>query len=318
VREDFNIENARYHKVILMCDADVDGAHIRTLILTLLFREMQELIEAGYVYIAKPPLYKLKQGKRERYIENESDLEEILVYDKLERFEITDAAGKPLKLTEARWRKLVRQVRQYEGLSSSLRAVHGTDALRMLGEAGILEQGAQNTADVVKLLAARNGAGSHHAEIVDSVAADLVVRVTEKTTGFARTHHLNAALFESKDYKQLLAAHQALSEFAGQPPFEVRFGEQHGRADSFDELRAAVLTISQKGEDVSRFKGLGEMNADQLASTTMDPQSRTLAQVTIEDAVEADRVFSMLMGDQVEPRRVFIEDNARLVANLDV
>jgi DNA gyrase subunit B len=318
VREDFNIENARYHKVILMCDADVDGAHIRTLILTLLFREMQELIEAGYVYIAKPPLYKLKQGKRERYIENEADLEEILVYDKLERFEITDAAGKPLKLTEARWRKLVRQVRQYEGLSSSLRAVHGTDALRMLGEAGILERGAQNTADVVKLLAARNGAGSHHAEIVESAAADLVVRVTEKTTGFARTHHLNAALFESKDYKQLLAAHQALSEFAGQPPFEVRFGEQHGRADSFDELRAAVLTISQKGEDVSRFKGLGEMNADQLASTTMDPQSRTLAQVTIEDAVEADRVFSMLMGDQVEPRRVFIEDNARLVANLDV
>ncbi len=318
VRDDFNIENARYHKVILMCDADVDGAHIRTLILTLLFREMQELIEAGYVYIAKPPLYKLKQGKRERYLENESDLEEILVYDKLERFEITDVAGKPLKLTEARWQKLVRYIRQYEALSSSLRAVHGTDALRLLGEAGILENGAQNTADVVTLLAARNGAGSHHAEIIESDAADLVVRVTEKTTGFARTHHLNAALFESKDYKQLLAAHQALSEFAGQPPFDVRLGEQHSWAGTFDELRAAVLTISQKGEDVSRFKGLGEMNADQLASTTMDPQSRTLAQVTIDDAVQADRVFSMLMGDQVEPRRVFIESNARLVANLDV
>ncbi|HEX2702241.1 MAG TPA: DNA topoisomerase (ATP-hydrolyzing) subunit B [Solirubrobacteraceae bacterium] len=318
VRDDFNIENARYHKVILMCDADVDGAHIRTLILTLLFREMQELIEAGYVYIAKPPLYKLKQGKRERYIENEADLEEILVYDKLESFEIVDAAGKPLKLTEARWQKLVRQVRQYEALSSSLRAVHGSDALRLLGEAGILEKGAENTADVVKLLAARNGAGSHHAEVIESGDADLVVRVTEKTTGFARTHHLGAALFESKDYKQLLAAHHALSEFAGQAPFDVRFGAQHSLADTFDELRAAVLTISQKGEDVSRFKGLGEMNADQLASTTMDPQSRTLAQVTIDDAVKADRVFSMLMGDQVEPRRDFIETNARLVANLDV
>jgi DNA gyrase subunit B len=318
VRDDFNIENARYHKVILMCDADVDGAHIRTLILTLLFREMQELIEAGYVYIAKPPLYKLKQGKRERYIENESDLEEILVYDKLERFEITDGGGKPLKLTEARWQKLVRQIRQYEGLSSSLRAVHGTDALRLLGEAGILEKGAQNTDDVVKLLAARNGAGSHHAEVVPSDEADLVVRVTEKTTGFARTHHLNAALFESKDYRQLLAAHQALSEFAGQPPFDVRLGDQHIWAGTFDDLRTAVLAISQKGEDVSRFKGLGEMNADQLASTTMDPQSRTLSQVTIADAVEADRVFSMLMGDQVEPRRLFIETNARLVANLDV
>jgi DNA gyrase subunit B len=318
VRDDFNIENARYHKVILMCDADVDGAHIRTLILTLLFREMQELIEAGYVYIAKPPLYKLKQGKRERYIENEADLEEILVYDKLESFEIADATGKPLKLTEARWQKLVRQVRQYEGLSSSLRAVHGSDALRLLAEAGILEQGAENTDDVVKLLAARNGAGSHHAEVIASDDADLVVRVTEKTTGFARTHHLGTALFESKDYKQLLAAHRALSEFAGQPPFDIRFAEQRSFAGTFDELRAAVLTISQKGEDVSRFKGLGEMNADQLASTTMDPQSRTLAQVTIDDAVKADRVFSMLMGDQVEPRRDFIETNARLVANLDV
>ncbi len=318
VRDDFNLENARYHKVILMCDADVDGAHIRTLILTLLFREMQELIEAGYVYIAKPPLYKLKQGKRERYIENEADLEEILVYDKLARFEITDAAGKELKLTEARWQKLVRHVRQYEGFSASLRAVHGSDALRLLGEAGILERGAQNTGDVVKLLAARNGKGSHHAEVLESEEADLVVRMTEKTTGFARTHHLNAALFESKDYKQLLAAHQSLSESAGQPPFDVRLGDQHVLAATFDDLRAAVLAISQKGEDVSRFKGLGEMNADQLASTTMDPQSRTLAQVTIDDAVKADRVFSMLMGDQVEPRRNFIESNARLVANLDV
>jgi DNA gyrase subunit B len=318
VRDDFNIENARYHKVILMCDADVDGAHIRTLILTLLFREMQELIEAGYVYIAKPPLYKLKQGKRERYIENEGDLEEILVYDKLESFEIVDVAGRPLKLTEARWQKLVRQVRQYEALSASLRAVHGSDALHLLVEAGILEQGAETTGDVVKLLAARNGAGSHHAEVIKSDDGDLVVRVTEKTTGFARTHHIGSALFESKDYKQLLAAHQALSEFAGQPPFDIRFGEQHSFAGTFDELRAAVLTISQKGEDVSRFKGLGEMNADQLASTTMDPQSRTLAQVTIDDAVKADRVFSMLMGDQVEPRRDFIETNARLVANLDV
>jgi DNA gyrase subunit B len=170
----------------------------------------------------------------------------------------------------------------------------------------------------VKLLAARNGAGSHHAEVLESPDQDLIVRVTEKTTGFARTHRLNAALFESKDYQQLLAAHQALSEFAGQPPFDVRLGDQRGAAETFDELRAAVLTISQKGEDVSRFKGLGEMNADQLATTTMDPQSRTLAQVNIADAVEADRVFSMLMGDQVEPRRDFIESNARLVANLDV
>jgi DNA gyrase subunit B len=319
VRDEFNIENARYHKVILMCDADVDGAHIRTLILTLLFREMQELIEAGYVYIAKPPLYKLKQGKRERYIEKEIELEEILVYDKLEHFEITDRNGGQLKLTEARWLKLVRQARQYEGLSASLRAVYGSDVMRLLAETGILEHGAGSTADVVKLLAKTNGAKSaHNAEVVKTEDDDLVVRVTEHTSGFARTHRVQRGLFESKDYLQLVTAHRALTEFAGQPPFDVRLGERTGTALSFDELRAEVLAISQKGEDVSRFKGLGEMNADQLATTTMDPASRTLAQVNIEDAVEADRVFSMLMGDQVEPRRDFIESNARLVANLDV
>ena len=319
VRDEFNLENARYHKVILMCDADVDGAHIRTLILTLLFREMQELIEAGYVYIAKPPLYKLKQGKRERYIEKEIELEEILVYDKLERFEIFDRNGQQLKLTEARWLKLARQARQYEGLSASLRAVYGSDVMRLLAEAGILEHGAESTDDVVKLLAKTNGAkASHKAEVIKTDDEDLVVRVTEETSGFVRTHHVQRGLFESKDYRQLATAHRALTEFAGQPPFTVRLGERTGTALSFDELRAEVLAISQKGEKVQRFKGLGEMNADQLATTTMDPASRTLAQVSIEDAVEADRVFSMLMGDQVEPRREFIETNARLVANLDV
>jgi DNA gyrase subunit B len=319
VRDEFNIENARYHKIILMCDADVDGAHIRTLILTLLFREMQELIEAGYVYIAKPPLYKLKQGKRERYIEKESDLEEILVYDKLERFEVSDRNGADFKLTEARWQKLVRQVRQYEALAASLRAVYGSDVMRLLAETGILEHGAESNAAVVSLLARANGAQTaHKAEVVSSEDGILVVRVTERTSGFARTHRVPQTLFDSTDYLHLLSAHRRLTELAGQPPFEVRFGERTGTAGTFDDLRAEVLNISQKGEDVSRFKGLGEMNAEQLATTTMDPQSRTLAQVGIEDAVEADRIFSMLMGDQVEPRREFIESNARLVANLDV
>jgi len=319
VREEFNLENARYHKIILMCDADVDGAHIRTLILTLLFREMQELIEAGYVYIAKPPLYKIKQGRRERYIERESELEEILVYDKLENFEITDHDGKPLKLTEARWQKLVRDVRQYESLSTSLRSVHGSDVVRFVSQAAILDAGAQNAADVVALLAkATNGASVHTAELVSEEPDELLVRVTEQRTGFTRTQRLSRALFDSSDYRGLVAAHGRLTEFAGQPPFDVRLGDTHEVAVTFDELRAAVLSISQKNVPVTRFKGLGEMDASQLAETTMDPSHRTLAQVNIQDAVEADRVFSMLMGDQVEPRRDFIESNARAVANLDV
>ncbi|MGD1050454.1 MAG: DNA topoisomerase (ATP-hydrolyzing) subunit B [Solirubrobacteraceae bacterium] len=319
VRDEFNLENARYHKIILMCDADVDGAHIRTLILTLLFREMQELIEAGYVYIAKPPLYKLKQGRRERYIEKESELEEILVYDKLERFEISDHDGNPLKLTEARWQKLVRDVRQYERLSTSLRSVHGADVVRFITQASILDAGAQSAEEVLAVLAKdTNGSHAHHAELISDDQGELLVRVTEQRTGFTRTQRLHRALFDSSDYRGLVAAHARLTEFAGQPPFEVRLGDVHETALSFDELRAAVLSISQKGVPVQRFKGLGEMDADQLAETTMDPKSRTLAQVNIHDAVEADRVFSMLMGDQVEPRRDFIESNARAVANLDV
>jgi DNA gyrase subunit B len=319
VRDEFNIENARYHKIILMCDADVDGAHIRTLILTLLFREMQELIEAGYVYIAKPPLYKLKQGRRERYIEKESELEEILVYDKLERFEISDHAGSVLKLTEARWQKLVRDVRQYERLSTSLRSVHGSDVVRFVSQAAILDAGAQSAAEVVALLAtATNGSSAHHAELIGEDADALFVRVTEQRTGFTRTQHLRRALFDSSDYRGLLAAHARLTESAGQPPFDVQLGDTREIALTFDELRAAVLSISSKGVPVTRFKGLGEMDPEQLADTTMDPRYRTLAQVSIEDAVEADRVFSMLMGDQVEPRREFIEANARAVANLDV
>jgi DNA gyrase subunit B len=300
-------------------DADVDGAHIRTLVLTLLFREMQELIEAGYVYIAKPPLYKLKQGSRERYIEKESELDDILVFDKLDRFKVADRDGRELKLTEARWQKLVRLLRQYEGWSSSLRAAHGSDVVRFIDECSILEEGIQGSEAVVALLERADVANSVYvASLVSQDDANLLVRVIERRTGFARTLSLRRSLFDSTEYRQLVRVHQQLTELAGRPAFSVSLGDVHERPASFDALRDAVMTMVQKGISLQRFKGLGEMNADQLAETTMDPASRTLAQVKIEDAVEADLIFSMLMGDQVEPRRVFIEDNARSVVNLDV
>ncbi|HEX3392398.1 MAG TPA: DNA gyrase subunit B, partial [Solirubrobacteraceae bacterium] len=141
---------------------------------------------------------------------------------------------------------------------------------------------------------------------------------TETRTGFARTHRLKRALFESQEYRQLAAVHAQLIDLAGTPAFDVSLGDSRDTAPSFEALREAVMAVAQKGVKLQRFKGLGEMNADQLAETTMDPASRTLAQVTLEDAAVADRIFSMLMGDQVEPRRAFIEDNARAVANLDV
>ena len=172
VRDEFNLENARYHKVVLMTDADVDGAHIRTLVLTLLFREMEELIKAGYVYIAKPPLYKLKQGSRERYIEKDSELEEILLADKWERIEIFDRYGTQFKLTEARWQRFTRLLKQYEGWSSSLRAVHGHDMVQFLEESSLLGEQAMSAEAAIELLRRADVDGETHAtELVEAGSA---------------------------------------------------------------------------------------------------------------------------------------------------
>jgi DNA gyrase subunit B len=319
VRDEFNIENARYHKVVLMTDADVDGAHIRTLVLTLLFREMQELIEAGYVYIAKPPLYKLKQGSRERYIEKDSELEDILLSDKWEKLSVFDRHGTQFKLTDTRWQRFVRLLAQYEGWSSTLRAVHGHEMVQFLEESSLLGEQVMSAEAAIELLSRAGLEGETHAtELVEVDPLELRVKATETRSGFARTHRIKRSLFDSQEYRQLASVHKQLIELAGTPAFEVRLGDARDNAPSFEALRAAVMTVAQKGIKLQRFKGLGEMNAEQLGETTMAPSSRTLAQVTLEDAAAADRIFSMLMGDQVEPRRAFIEDNARTVANLDV
>jgi DNA gyrase subunit B len=319
VRDEFNIENARYHKIVLMTDADVDGAHIRTLVLTLLFREMEELIKAGYVYIAKPPLYKLKQGARERYIEKDSELEEILLSDKWEKIDVFDRHGTPFKLTEARWQRFTRLLKQYEGWSSSLRAVHGHDVVQFLEESSLLGDQVLSAEAAIEQLSNAGAAGDTHAtELLDTDPLELRVKAVEAKTGFARVHRIKRSLFDSQEYRSLARVHAQLIELAGTPAFEVRLGDAHEVAPSFEALHPAVMTVAQRGTKLQRFKGLGEMNAEQLGETTMAPATRTLAQVTLDDAFAADRIFSMLMGDQVEPRRAFIEDNARAVANLDV
>jgi DNA gyrase subunit B len=319
VREEFDIERTRYHKIILMTDADVDGAHIRTLALTLLFREMQELIDAGYVYIAKPPLYKVKQGSTERYIEKESELESLLLADKLDRFELTDVSGQPFKLTETRWQRFTRLLKQYEGWASALRTDHGDEAIVFLEESQILDKQVMSVDDLITLVSGEDPEGEpFDTEIVTSDDGTVAVKSIERKTGLARTHHLNKALFDATEYRQLARVHDELIRLAGQPPFMVRLGTENEQALSFEELRTTVLDVAQKGVQLNRFKGLGEMNADQLRETTMDPATRTLAQVTMDDAATADRIFTMLMGDKVEPRREFIEENARLVTNLDV
>jgi DNA gyrase subunit B len=320
IREEFDLEQLRYHKVILMTDADVDGAHIRTLVLTFLFREMQGLIEAGFVYIAKPPLYRLKQGSKELYIEKELELEEVLLRDKLERMEVFDRAASPFKLTQQRWQSFTRLLKQYEGWASSLRAEHGHPMITFLEESDILDQGL----DDFEKIAGQFGKKAPKGEPFDTEvlsrngSGTLEVKVIERKTGLAQTHRFPAELFTSREYKQLLRVHQELVKLAGTPPFTLKLGDNDDEALSFEELRVKVLDLAKKGTSVQRFKGLGEMNADQLRETTMNPASRTLQQVTIDDASAADQLFSMLMGDQVEPRRAFIEKHARDVQFVDV
>jgi DNA gyrase subunit B len=280
---------------------------------------MQELIEAGYVYIAKPPLYKLKQGSRERYIEKDSELEEILLSDKWEKIEVFDRHGIHFKLTEVRWQRFSRLLKQYEGWSSSLRAVHGHDMVQFLEESSLLVEQVMSADAAIEVLGRKGLEGEAHAtELVEETPEEIRVKAVETQTGFARTHRIKRTLFDSQEYRQLARLHAQLIELAGVPTFQVNLGDGHETAPTFEALRTAVLTVAQRGIKLQRFKGLGEMNADQLGETTMSPGTRMLAQVTLEDAAVADRVFSRLMGDQVEPRREFIEENARAVVNLDV
>jgi DNA gyrase subunit B len=319
IREEFDLEKARYHKVILMTDADVDGAHIRTLVLTFLYREMPELIDAGYVYIAKPPLYKVKSGKQDVYIEKESELEEVLLRDKLETMEVTDRSGHRFELTHARWQKYGRLLKQYEGWGAALRAEHGHDPITFLEESAILDEGAADPEAVIALLRGDDPEGeAFETELLSEDPVELVARVVEKKTGTAKTYHLSRSLFSTPEYAGFVKIHKELETLAGTPPFHVVLGKREGDALSFEELRAKVLEVARDGVPLQRFKGLGEMNADQLADTTMDPEQRTLQVVTIDDASVVDQIFSMLMGDVVEPRRKFIEDHAREVTNLDV
>ena len=317
VRDEFDIAKARYHKVVLLTDADVDGAHIRTLALTLLFREMQPLIEAGYVYIAKPPLYRLTRGQKHRYLERESELEDILLGDKFEKIDVFDRHNKQFRLTDTRWKRFSRLLKQYEGWASALRAAHGHGIVEFLQQARLLEQQVTSAEQLMKMLSEDGKNGEAYAlSLISEQPDSVVVRTIEVKTGLATTHTVQRAALDAHEYRRMADVHRELDALAGTPPFRVKLGETTNDAASYEELRAAVLTVAQRGIDYYRFKGLGEMDADELRDTTMDPATRTLVQVTMEDAASADIVFSTLMGDQVEPRRAFIEENARY-ATLD-
>jgi DNA gyrase subunit B len=321
---EFDLESLRYHKIILMTDADVDGAHIRTLALTFFFRHTPELIAGGYVYIAKPPLYKLKVSGKDRYVEKENELEDVLLtnkYEKLKIHELTQNGKKPktLELTEARWQRFTKLLKQHHGWSTVLRAEFGHEAIDFLERSSIVAEGLTDPDDVVKF--AKNDKKDKATVTVDFVrenAAELTLKSVERETGHAQVHSLSRSLFESKEFREFVKVQSALTDLIGVLPVEVQLDDSFEKAHSYDEIRQKVVKLASKGVQISRFKGLGEMNAEQLAETTMNRDTRTLAQVSVEDAAAAEEMFSTLMGDKVEPRKAFIDEHAKEAVNIDV
>jgi DNA gyrase subunit B len=317
IGDEFDLSKLRYHRVIVMTDADVDGSHIRTLILTFLYRNMTELVDRGHVFIAVPPLYRVKIGNQEQYVEKESQFEDLLVRERVKDFDVTDRTGKRAKLTEARYGKFSRALNEYEGWLSRLRSDFGSAPANFLVTHRLVESEAATLADLESTLPSLQENG-YALAVVDSTPEGVRVRVVEHETSAASHVTVPAELLSSPVYEGLRRSHARLTEIIGAPPFTLAFGKKTRRAATFEDLRFRALDLAKEGIQVSRFKGLGEMDAAELWDTTMNPENRMLIQVGVEDAAAADLMFSMLMGDQVEPRREFIETNAKNVRFLDV
>jgi DNA gyrase subunit B len=315
IGDEFDLSKLRYNRVIVMTDADVDGAHIRTLILTFLYRQMQELVERGHVYIAVAPLYRVKVGNQQRYVEKESQFEDLLVRERVKDMDVTDRTGETQKLTEARYGRFVRVLHEFDGWVSRLREDFGPGAANFVVDHRLVE--AQEDADVAGALDSLEPNGFEFA-VLESDEQGTHVKVVERETGAAASVVVPTALLESSIYQNVRKTYERLVEIVGHPPFAIALGKKTRSAETFAELRHEALELAKEGIQISRFKGLGEMDAEELAETTMNPANRMLIRVEVEDAAAADRVFSMLMGDQVEPRRNFIEQNARDVRFLDV
>jgi DNA gyrase subunit B len=317
IGDEFDLEKLRYHRVIVMTDADVDGSHIRTLILTFLYRQMPELINAGHVYIAVPPLYKVKLGNQEFYFEKDTQFEDLLARERVPGVEVSDRSGEPVKLTEAKWNRFVKDLHQYEGYHARLRSDFGAAATELMILHRLVEHEIDGPSDFAGAIKAI-GENGYVLSLLDEGEEQFKIRVVENETSAARSIAVPVELLGSPIYAGLRNQYAKLAGQIGRPPFTVTVGKEPEVAETFEGLRARVLDAAKQGMQVSRFKGLGEMNADQLWETTMDPAKRLLIKVEVEDASAADRLFAMLMGDAVEPRRVFIEENATNVKFLDV
>ena len=328
-REEYNPDKLRYHKIIIMTDADVDGSHIRTLLLTFFFRQMPELVERGHIYIAQPPLYKLKKGKQEQYIKDNDALETYLISNAIDELELHISADAPAIRGEA----LANVITDYQTSQKSLARLTVRypasllDALISL-EAFKLDQledkayvetwGEYLRAAIEKIqpsLRPELSLERFEKDVDGQIVESWLPRITIYVHNLPHHYLLDASLLSSSEYARLLKNSKSWFTLLEEGAY-LQKGERKIQVSSFHQVWQHILQDSRRGMMIQRYKGLGEMNADQLWETTMDPENRNMLQVTVQDAIEADRMFSCLMGDDVEPRRAFIEENA-LNADID-
>ena len=317
-RDEFDIKKLRYHKVVIMTDADVDGAHIRTLILTFFFRQMPKLIEGGYLYIAQPPLYKVARGKSEVYIKDQSGLEDFLIETGVEGAVLRLGNGE--ELAGADLRRVIDGARAFRRVLASFptnypRGILEQAALSGAFDAGQADSDLQRVADTVaqrlNMIAAEYDKGW-----TGRITQDHGIRLSRVLRGVEELRTLDGAVLRSGEARRLASLAGQHREVYRTPARLVRKDREQMVYGPIDLLKS-ILAEGEKGLTLQRYKGLGEMNPEQLWETTLDPEARTLLQVKVDDLAEADDIFSKLMGDVVEPRREFIQANALSVENLD-
>ena len=325
-REEFNIDKLRYHHIIIMTDADVDGSHIRTLLLTFFYRQMRELVERGHIYIAQPPLYKVKKGKQERYVKDDKELNGYLLQLAIEGARLHLDADTPA-LSDLALETLARQYMTilaiFERLQKNLpvELLHELIDLPVVVESDLLDQNAM-TRWSSKLAERLNDKASSSVSYKVDVRSDedsnqFGLVVEKKLHGILNRNELSPEFFNGADYRAFSQFVEQAGDLISDQSFVSR-GERSQAVTKFGEAYDWLMKEAKKGLNIQRYKGLGEMNPEQLWETTMDPENRRLLKVRIEDAFAADEVFTTLMGDQVEPRREFIESNALNVSNLDI
>ncbi len=325
-RAEFEPDNLRYHRIILMTDADVDGSHIRTLLLTFFYRQMPELIERGHVFIAQPPLYKLKRGKREFYVKDDAELTSMLLSSAIDGAALYPESDAPAIEGEtllglARDYTQVKAIIERSGKHYDENALNAMLWLPRIDGSALDDSGHMTgwCAQLEEQLRILNGSGPRYQVQWQAAteADDATVLVTREHHGVATTKSIHASFFRSTEYQRIATVGATFRDLLGAGAHVTR-GKERMEVSTFPEAIGWLMDQAKQGQSIQRYKGLGEMNPEQLWETTVNPDSRRLMQVRIEDAVSADEIFTTLMGDHVEPRRDFIERNALSVANLDI